>query len=247
MPSSRSRSISFHACRRAAGSKPVVGSSRKTSSGSPQMPSATSSRRRWPPESVFGASVGAVAEPDELEHLLGGPRVRVGGAVELERLARGDLRLQALLLQDDADPLAEGALAPPGIEPEDAQVAGVGAAVALEDLDERGLSGAVGAEDREHLAAADREVDAVERLERAVGLAQPAYGDGRRGERGRRRRSGHFEGVREHAFKIVRARRDSSSADGSNLRLHPRVETARRALHPRGDDGSRAGAYRSAA
>ena len=81
----------------------------------------------------------------------------------------------ALLLQDDADPLAEGALAPTGIEPEDAQLAGVGAAVAFEDLDERGLAGAVRAEHREHLAAADGEVEAVERLHAAVGLAHAAH------------------------------------------------------------------------
>lgn len=36
--------------RRACGSKPAVGSSRKRSSGRPTMPTATSSRRRWPPD-----------------------------------------------------------------------------------------------------------------------------------------------------------------------------------------------------
>ena len=36
-------------------------------------------------------------------------------------------------------------------------------AVALEDLDQGGLAGAVGPEQGEHLAAADGEVDAVER------------------------------------------------------------------------------------
>ena len=39
------------AARRAAGSNPVVGSSRKTSSGSPTSASARSRRRSWPPES----------------------------------------------------------------------------------------------------------------------------------------------------------------------------------------------------
>lgn len=37
---------------RAFGSKPVVGSSRKSRRGRPTIPTATSSRRRWPPESA---------------------------------------------------------------------------------------------------------------------------------------------------------------------------------------------------
>ena len=46
-----SPSIMFQASRRAVGSKPVVGSSRKISSGSPMIPIATSTRRFCPPES----------------------------------------------------------------------------------------------------------------------------------------------------------------------------------------------------
>ena len=50
MPSSARLSIRPQNCRRASGSKPVVGSSRNSSSGRPTMPRATSSRRRWPPD-----------------------------------------------------------------------------------------------------------------------------------------------------------------------------------------------------
>ena len=46
----RSERIVSHAARRAAGSKPVVGSSRKISSGSPTSARPRSSRRCWPPE-----------------------------------------------------------------------------------------------------------------------------------------------------------------------------------------------------
>ena len=53
MPSERSERIMSHAARRAAGSKPVVGSSRKTSSGLPTSATPRSSRRFWPPESVL--------------------------------------------------------------------------------------------------------------------------------------------------------------------------------------------------
>ena len=52
MPRSASARIVSHAARRAAGSKPVVGSSRKISSGSPTSARAKSSRRACPPDSL---------------------------------------------------------------------------------------------------------------------------------------------------------------------------------------------------
>ena len=52
-------------------------------------------------------------------------------------------------------------------------------AVALEDLDGRRLARAVGAEEAEHLAAGDVEVDPADRVDVAVGLAQVADEDGR--------------------------------------------------------------------
>ena len=103
-----------------------------------------------------GTRVGAVVEPDELEHLVDRARVRIGGGVELDRLAHGEVGVEARLLQHDADALEEGALAPRGVVAEHADGAGVGRAMALEDLDERGLAGAVGPEQREQLAAARR-------------------------------------------------------------------------------------------
>jgi hypothetical protein len=48
-PATRSRMI-CHTVRRLRGSRPVVGSSRKTIRGSPTRPMARSSRRRMPPE-----------------------------------------------------------------------------------------------------------------------------------------------------------------------------------------------------
>src|SRR6185503_12468790 len=85
-----------------------------------------------------------------------------------------------LLLEDDADAGAKRTLALRRVVSEDADLAGVRRAVALEDLDERRLAGPVRPEDGEHLAAADVEVDAVERLRDAVvGLAQAAHADRR--------------------------------------------------------------------
>ena len=65
-----------------------------------------------------------------------------------------------------------------GIVAEHGDRAGVGAAVAFEDLDQGRLAGAVGAEQREHLAARHGQVHAVERAWLAVGLAQAANPDG---------------------------------------------------------------------
>ena len=139
------------------------------------------------------------AEADEVEDLARRQRARVGGAVELDRLASAELGVHGAFLQDDADALAERPLAATGIEPEHPHLAGVGAAMAFEDLDESGLAGAVRAEHGEYLAAADREVEAVERLHTAViRLAHAADLDGGlRGTRGCRGR-GDFERVRDH-------------------------------------------------
>src|SRR4030095_7308046 len=110
-------------------------------------PAALAARQRGDPRA------GLLAEPDELDDLGGGTRGRVGGAVQLDRLADGERLLDAVLLQDDADPRTERALAPRRIVAQDRDLAGVGAAVALEDLDERRLARAVRTEHGDHLAA----------------------------------------------------------------------------------------------
>jgi len=66
----------FQASRRAEGSKPVVGSSRKSSSGLPMIPTPTSSLRCWPPES----------EPTRVLHELTSAALAAGE--ELDRRAR---------------------------------------------------------------------------------------------------------------------------------------------------------------
>jgi hypothetical protein len=92
------------------------------------------------------ALVALLPEANELDDLVGGARVGVRGGVELDHLANGEVLLEALLLEHDADPLAECAVVLGGVESEHVQLAGVGGPVALEDLHERGLAGAVGAE-----------------------------------------------------------------------------------------------------
>ena len=72
---------------------------------------------------------------------------------------------------------AEELLGALGVVPEHAHLAAVALAVALEDLDRRRLAGAVRAEEAEHLALLDLEVDPADRLELSVRLAQAANGD----------------------------------------------------------------------
>ena len=69
-------------------------------------------------------------------------------------------------------------------------LARVAMAVALEDLDGGRLAGTVGPEQGEDLTAGDLEVHPVDRVQRAVGLAQASHEHRRVGSRGRGGRSG---------------------------------------------------------
>jgi hypothetical protein len=88
--------------------------------------------------------------------------------------------VHAAALQDDARALAQGARPRGRVVAEDGDDPARAAAVALEDLDGRRLARAVGAEEAEDLAPGDVEVDAADRLELAVGLAQVSDQDGGR-------------------------------------------------------------------
>ena len=63
MPPARRSSITFHVARRASGSIPVVGSSRKSTSGADSTASARSSLRFWPPESCRTLVLALVSRP----------------------------------------------------------------------------------------------------------------------------------------------------------------------------------------
>ena len=129
-----------HAARRAAGSKPVVGSSRKTSSGSPTSASARSSRRCWPPESLRARCSAAASQPDDRDDLLDVARARVEARPVRDRLAHREVLVDARALQHDADPRPQVGVARGGVVAEHGDVPGAAAAVALEDLDGRRLA-----------------------------------------------------------------------------------------------------------
>ena len=109
--------------------------------------------------------VGLLAQADQVDRLGNVARGGVGLRHQLDRLAHCRARVEAGALEDDADPSAELALARGRIGAEDGHVAVAAVAIALEDLDGRGLPRAVRAEQAEDLAAADLEGDAAQRLE----------------------------------------------------------------------------------
>ncbi len=93
------------------------------------------------------------------------------------RLAHGEVRPELRLLEDDADALAELRAWILRVVPEHRHLACRPSAVALENLDRRRLAGAVRAEQAEHLALVDVEVDPADGFEIAVGLVEAANGD----------------------------------------------------------------------
>jgi hypothetical protein len=162
LPSSRSERIVDQAPRRAAGSKPVVGSSRKISSGSPTSASARSRRAR----------VALLAQAGQLDHLIDVARVGIEMREMVEQLGDARVVVDAAALQHDPDSRAQLARTIVGVEPEDADLPGGALAVALEDLHGARLTGPVGTEQTINLTAPNRELDPPHRLEPPVALAQ---------------------------------------------------------------------------
>src|SRR5687767_993395 len=105
--------------------------------------------------------------------------MRVEAAEQVEDLGDRELRVQGCRLEADPDPWLERVRFTGDVETQDADLATVRGAQALEDLDGRGLAGAVGAQQAEDLARSDVEVDAGDGLDVAVALGQAANPDDR--------------------------------------------------------------------
>ena len=177
-PAVRSWRTSCQASRRAAGSNPVVGSSRNSSSGWPIRPRARSRRRFWPPDSVRTlrrSKPGEADEPDDLGHAQGR---RVVAGVAGDGLAHGQVRLDRDVLQDQPGPLAQLASTGPiaWVKAEHFDRAAIAGPESLQDLQRGGLAGPVRPEQGDDLALLDAKADVAHGLHRAVALAQP--GDG---------------------------------------------------------------------
>src|SRR5205823_10075281 len=97
-----------------------------------------------------------------------------------------DSRVQAAVLENDANFRPKTRALVPRVKIEHADLAGIRPPVALEDLDGRGLAGSVRAEQAEDLARLDGQRQAVERAHGAIAFAEPGDFDGwaRRHERG---------------------------------------------------------------
>ena len=102
--SARNAVIRLQNCRRASGSKPVVGSSRKSSSGSPMTPSATSSRRRWPPESARVRVRRCSSRPTQAMTSSASRGVGVEAGEVVDQLGHRQLGVVGAGLQHDPDP-----------------------------------------------------------------------------------------------------------------------------------------------
>ncbi len=175
MPPSRSCRTSSQVSRRPSASRPVVGSSRKSTSGRPSSASARSSLRRSPPESCLirtrsrpARPVAASASPTGRAPLVQPAHIRtVSATLRSEEPA---------LLEHDADPGADGGPLAERVVAEDAGGAGAGGGEALQEFDGGGLAGAVGPEEGEDLAPGDGEGDSAHGLEAAAGSPAGSLG-----------------------------------------------------------------------
>src|SRR5690606_1262939 len=125
-----------------------------------------------PPGQVPGPRLSLVAQPDGRDDLGGVAGVGVVAREMVHQLLDGDLVVARGALQHDADALAPARAGPLRVVAEDADLAGIPIAVPLEDLDSGRLTGTVRPEQREDLAGADVEVEAVDRGDIGVRLAQ---------------------------------------------------------------------------
>ena len=87
--------------------------------------------------------VARVVETDELQQPLGVVGIVVVGREELEGFERAHAGIEPALLQHHSDARAQDGAVAPRVDTEDPHLTGVGAAVALEDLDRRRLPRAV--------------------------------------------------------------------------------------------------------
>ena len=178
---------------RVCGSRPTVGSSRNSTRGECSRPRAISSRRFIPPENVRTMLARRVHSPtisitasDAVVDVGGRDAVELG--VELEVLLGGQVLVEGLVLEDEADasPHSQPVGRPRRTRRRAARPA-VGAMQRAQHRDRRRLAGAVGPEEPERLAGCDVERDPAHGLDVVVALDEvgdldcrgvPVSGDG---------------------------------------------------------------------
>src|SRR5206468_9322 len=125
----------------------------------------------------LGDSAGRLGQPKTLEQLLDALPPRAAGqpidlGLHLQVLAAGRLRVEAVLLADDADRAAHPLCVADDIEAGHTRLAAVWARERGQDLDRGRLAGSVRAEQAEDRARLDGEAEPVERADAAVRLSQ---------------------------------------------------------------------------
>ena len=204
-----------HNCRRACGSRPVVGSSRNSRSGSPTSAHASASRCFCPPDNVLDPRAALLLELHQRDDLVGRRAAVEEAAEQAQRFDDRQLVGELRLLQLDAQPLTQRQRVGGPPQPEHLDVAGVRLRQPFADLDRRRLAGAVRPQQAEAFAGAHVQLDAVDGDDVLVGLAE--IGDAQGGRRpGRNHRSslavaaGHAGAVR-----CARTRGSCTSRTGS--------------------------------
>ena len=169
-PRSLNERIASQALRLAAGSKPVVGSSREdqlriADQGEREVEPAQLPTGQRPRDRVLLAF--EARERDDLVH---GSRVGIHCGKVHERLADPDVSVNPSALQDDADPSPQRPRTLPGVEAKYADLTSRTLPIPLQYLHSCGLSCPVWTQETEYFPARNREVDTPDSLEFAVGL-----------------------------------------------------------------------------
>ena len=175
MPPPTSRSMTSHRSLRLWGSRPVVGSSRKSTVGWATRAAARSRRRRMPPEYVFSGPVAGIGQVELVEQLDGPRGHDVAGEVvevadHLQVLPAGEVLVDGGVLAGQADQRAHQRRLLLHVVAEHPGRPAVGPEDGGEDPDGRGLAGSVGSEQPEDGALLDGEADPVEGAHLALAL-----------------------------------------------------------------------------
>lgn len=136
--------------------------------------SATSSRRRWPPDKPPAPGGAAICETDQLQGVGNGAGVGVIARVERRALFDGEFGLGFGFLEDDADAGPPAGAGGSRIDAKDADVAAAAPTVPFQDFYGRRLSRPVRAQERDHLPGEDIEVYPGNSVGPVVGHAQTA-------------------------------------------------------------------------
>ena len=160
-------------------SRPIVGSSRNSTSGRCSNAAVISPRIRWPSDSWRTGVASNSSSPSSDRHSrkprrVLGRRHPVDVAQQLERVAQRQIPPQLRpLAEHDADAQREARTV--GHRPETAHAhrAAARRQHAGHHLERGRLAGAVRADVADHLAAIDREIDAVDRRDRPARTAEP--------------------------------------------------------------------------